>query len=306
MQERINVDDTFPCDTAFLAESREQACLQHGGVCTRFTFNKVEQMDLAEFLRAEVPKLSKQLDKLTVIRNATGGCYMVMLGDQVLRYSLKDVVEVPMDALLECYDAKKKGVLAPGIPFPLVCQCTGDNADKCTVLLPAAKHRYIYRPQDYPPFEIYTPPLWFSVRYTKAGGLLGIGVAVLLEPEVDMTKAKLYRWPLSNVHPSGAVCMGQVTTSQQLADNPSVRDMLNFALELFFNSENNDDLINNQQGNAVDELFATSKNRKKFIDMSKGKPNEHLKRLCILSEPDGWMRLKYTPCSNNPRDFCLQ
>lgn len=315
MQDRINVDDTFPCDTAFLAESRNRACLQHGGVCTRFTFDKVEQMDLAEFLRAEVPKLTKQLDKLTVIRDAAGGCYMTMLGDQVIRYNLRDVVEVPMDALLECCDAKKNEVYTPRISFPLVCQETGSNADSVTVLLPAAKRRFQYRPPMKvswkETFDIYTPPLWFRVRYSKAKGLLGIRVAVALDQSVDIDSAQLHLWPLSNVSNDGSVCMGHVraSTACATAENAKVNDVLGRALDMFFNSENNNDLSRDCiKSDNLDSVFSRCANKQKFIELMEHKDSDTksmLQRLCIMSQPDGWRLLEYKQLGGTARDFCL-
>lgn len=315
MQERISVDDTFPCDTAFLAESRNRACLQHGGVCTRFTFDKVEQMDLAEFLRTEVPKLTKQTDKLTVIRDAAGGCYMVMLGDQVIRYNLRDVVEVPMDALLECCDTAKEQVYTPGIPFPLVCQAIGSNCDRITVMLPAAKRRFQYLPSEKSSwketFDIYTPPLWFGVRTSKAAGLLEVRVAVVLDQEMSIERAQLYRWPLSNVFDSGSVCMGSVSVSSPFGSvgRSGANDVLGAALDMFFNSENNNDLSSDCfDSDNLDSVFSNCANKQKFIDMMAGKDSatkSMLKRLCVMSEPDGWRLLKYKPLCNTTKGFCI-
>lgn len=313
MQERINVDDTFPCGTALLVDTPNKTFLQHGGVCTRIVFDKVEQLDLAEFLRTEVPRLNKQLNKLTVIRNAAGGCYMVMLGDQVLRYSIKDVAEVPLDDFLVELQNNSEQIIAPNIPYPLVCQLIGRERDSITVLLPPTKRCYKYQSPSWDKpelFDIYTPPLWFRVSCSKAGGLLEICVAVALEQCANYRDTQLYSWPLGNVFPQGGVCMGTVTArGTNPAKAPTLRSVLGQALDMFFNSTFNDDLVDTRNCEDVLKSFYTCGNKdryEKLLQTCSERGAHTLRVLCILSDPGGWRTLRYAKITGDAISFCLK
>jgi len=293
------IDNSEPVSMAHLLDADGVSILQHGGVCTRLEFSDVVKMNLAEFLKHEVPRLQKQArdNELHLIRNSTDGYYTAILGDCVIKYDLTDVQECTIQQMLDRVTVAKDETIAPDMPYPLVCMRTKNENVVIIVYLQPTKRRYYSRTYGVDT-EIWWPPVWFKVLFTRAGMFQGAGIQIVPSWKEPWTETELYKVPFPNVYTNGAICYGG--TMMRMPDtgrSPTKYEIVQFGMDMFFNSDWNNHLVNND--NAYwDSVLDGSWEMAAHKDAWKSKVSQYgnsglLKMLCVLEEPNGWRRLKF-------------
>ena len=152
------IDTVTPASAAFLYTREGDVMLQHGGICTRITFDRVEQTDLSTFLSEIVPRMKRDASNLTIIRNPTRGEYTFVLGDAVTIYKVNAIEDVGIADMIERLTIKKaQSVYIPDIPYQIIADVQDEQLRKITVRIP--EHKSVYRCSDLQPRVPCTP--WF-------------------------------------------------------------------------------------------------------------------------------------------------
>lgn len=303
----MEIDNITPSGASLLVDTHSEVLLQHGGVATCLSYNSVEEMTLAEFLRDEVKTLSSTDRSLYILRDACAGAYTFILGDKVIKYNLADVSEVPLSTMVEHLYRDKVEEVVPNLQYPLIALSKSSTTRVLTVRLESMHRRYKAPCIDVET-HIWTPPLWFSVAFNKADDLINASVCVVPDLYEDNRNAKLFRWPLTNVFASGIICMGDAVM-EKAVDATSDGARLQHVIDLFFNAHFNLDLIMSPKelNNMVADAYDKASHKDEYAAIIRNTQNaatrELLRILCVLEDKEGWRRLKLYPMSVDPVTF---
>lgn len=311
--DRIPLDNVTPGDTAFMARGPESVILQHGGVVTRMRYRTVETMSLDTFRTQVVPrlKLDKSERALYELRDTLDGTVTLMLDDQVIKYNLASMEECGLEdfakLLKEEARAKDVVVTTPDLPWSLVAKVQNANRRCITIRLPEERRRY-YMPLYRVSVDIWYPPLWACVKMPANGGTAhGMCLAIEKAFNMDWRKTELLQLPMPNVFDNdGSICYGDVSLATALNGLVTDAQVIMSMLNMFFNSEFNDHLMEYYDFKSIAEqaynALPVDRTYKDLID-------EHyaiadfLKMLRVLKEKNGWRTLKYRPYKQTVEEF---
>lgn len=302
----LDVDQQTPSDVAHIYETRDNVIVQHGGLASRLHFSKASVMDLDTFLTYELPKLKgskKKSADLLVLKDVENNNITLFYDNCVLKYDVDEVEEVTLNNLSKYISTAEMKTFFPGIHYPLVGYVEKPGRKEITVAL--APKKITFRSERFKggPFQdtITLPPLWFRVSLNGANNILGIGIAVVLQNELDPMKTKLHHWVLPNVHSSGEVCLGSTRIEVRGLDKNMITEgvCIQMAMDQIFNSLWNMDLtwdykypeiigksyVNLPKIEDYENRIKTNSADKTVCDM--------LRLLRVLKEPSGWMSLKW-------------
>lgn len=296
----LEVNNSVPTGTAHVFDTDGNVVLEHGGVCTRLEFDKVESMSIDTFRRLELSKLKSSESCLHVVRNAAEDEYAFILGDRVLRYKLVGCSEVPLEQLLKELQMPKAAATTEetGLPWPMICKKTSSEWIVTTVMVPSMKRRYRCATGVSFDLEYWCPDIWFSLTTTTSGAYIRAKVCVVREYQSDFRKTQLWKWPLANVHPGGNICYGGANMTT-IAKIPTLHGKIEEAMSMFFDAVFNVDLLDSYM---IDQMF-----RGITLGDSFGEPYDRLiagaagshadyvrgtlKLLWAMREPGGWRKL---------------
>lgn len=315
--DRLQIDNTKPFGCAQLTEQRDSLMLHHGGTITRIEFDKVELMDIPEFLHTEVGKMQQNLEnkEMYLIRDSLNQAVCVIYGDRVVRYHTLSVEDIPLNMYAKLVQPTEERAFVPNITYPIISYIENKAGYKVTIYREAAPFTYKAASDTfsgYPDFTetIYAPPIWFRVDMTKARSATAAYIAVPQGRCTDAMNTELGMWPLPNVHPNGQVCLGYSEVQTTLTDEQRTLGMvIQLTLDQILNSNWNADLTWNfdyskMLGKAYDQVKPAIKAKyDKIIEKNRGDSNTAnlLRTLAIMSEPGGWLKINYQPLSI-PRD----
>lgn len=311
--ERIRIDNSTPSSMAHLVDMRDKVMLQHGGLCTRLCFDSVEQMDLETFTRVVLPKMKGDRRTLTVIRDAAAGSFMLMLGDQVLRYKLTNVEEVGLADFAKGLQDTSDETFTPDIPYPLVLRSVRSRDGAVVVVVRVDAGPRMYRNgRLHLCRKLYMPPVWFKVTFTKAGCILGESVAVVPENEKRWDATKLYRWPLANVFPTSQVCLGSTRLEMPAgAGGFSEGEIVQLGIDQFFNSDYNLDLllgVEHYQRMLGDDHGDIYMDGELEAALRANRACQGVQGMAsvikVLEDPNGWRTLSWVPLNLTAEAFC--
>lgn len=300
----LDVDQQTPGSVSYMAETRDGILLQHGGSVSRIHFETATVMDMETFLATEVPKLSKTgktKGELYVLRDIENKNITLLYGDCVLKYDVDYVEEVKLDILSKYLQTSEMKTFFPGIHYPLVGYVEKTGRKEITVQIDP--HQITFRTEKFKGglFEdkITLPPIWFRTSINNANAIMGAGIAVVLQRELDPLNTKLYHWVLPNVHGSGEVCLGSTRIEVHGLDTVTEGVCIQMALDQIFNSLWNMDLTWDYDykvvlGDAYNKLPKLNDYEKRIADNSGDATMCHMIRLLrVLKEPSGYLMINW-------------
>lgn len=313
---KIELDTVTPASFAHLVERREDVLLQHGGAVTRMYFDNVEVMNLDAFLQQEVPRLKKQQQTLTVIRDSVSKAVTLITGDQVLMYHLTNMEEVPVNELVKLIKVTSAKTFIPNIGYPLVSYVEKAAEKIITVLV--ENKSFIYRTKMFLPndeefsVKLYLPPIWFQVRLNGANTVIGMKLAAVPEKTLTTEKTCLRLLPLPNIHANGELCLGYsvLKATYDTADEITEGMIIQSSLDQVFNSLWNFDLLDRELSSVVGRSYDTLKikNKEIFDDLVKLRSSDmcramQIRAVAVLTDPNGWKFLDMTKMSSKNRSL---
>lgn len=313
---KIELDTVTPASFAHLVERREDILLQHGGAVTRMYFDNVEVMNLDAFLQQEVPRLKKQQQTLTVIRDSVSKAVTLITGDQVLMYHLTNMEEVPVNELVKLIKVTSAKTFIPNIGYPLVSYVEKAAEKIITVLV--ENKSFIYRTKMFLPndeefsVKLYLPPIWFQVRLNGANTVIGMKLAAVPEKALTTEKTCLRLLPLPNIHANGELCLGYsvLKATYDTADEITEGMIIQSSLDQVFNSLWNFDLLDRELSSVVGRSYDTLKikNKEIFDDLVKLRSSDmcramQIRAVAVLTDPNGWKFLNMTKMSSKNRSL---
>lgn len=313
-ENKIRLDNETPASMSYLYDMRDQVMLQHGGLCTRVHFDKVEQMDMSAFLTVVVPKLRKETEQLTIIRNSAAGAYTLLLGDQVIRYHVTNIAECGLRKL--CEELRKNSsdteLITPNLLQPIIASYKYPGGVTLTVRVDPEKRRY-NSSSPVLSVDYYPPPLWFRLSINTAKDLIGMGIAVIKEMHPNWNQVTLGEWPLANVYRSGAVCVGGSVLWASGGVNAERTDgeVMQQAQHSFFTSNFNQDLLDpagmtQVLGSSFDQLPDAKELEEEMNTQGLQQKSRQLRKLLyVLRDPSGWRKLSYRPLRVAPENFVV-
>lgn len=315
----LDVDQQTPSSTAYIFETKENVILQHGGIASRVSFKKAHVMDLDTFIDVELPKLKatrrKSTEDLYVLKDVENNNITMFYDGCVLKYDVDEVEEVTLDSLSKYIATSEMKTFFPGIHYPLVGYVEKPGRKEITVALDPKK--IVFKSERFKGgfFQdtITLPPLWFRVSLNGANSILGTGIAVVLQKEIDPLKTQLHNWVLPNVHGSGEVCLGSTRIEVKDLDKSMLTEgvCVQMAMDQIFNSLWNMDLTWDYRypeiiGNSYLTLPKLEEYESRIKDNAGDKTVcDMLRLLRVLKEPNGWMTLKW-PVANFTADSFLR
>ena len=312
---KIELDDITPASFSHLIERHDDVLLQHGGVVTRMYFDKVELMDLDAFLQQEVPKLKRQQQELTIIRDSVSKSVSLITGDQVIKYHLTNMEECFADELAKLIKVDEVKTFIPDIHYPLIGYV--DKADYKAITVLIENKSFMYRTKmfggDQKEFatRVHLPPIWLAVRINRAGTVLGARIAAVPEKALRTEDTVLYRLPLPNIHVNGELCLGTAAVKDAFAhvEQPTDGMIIQVVVDQIFNSLWNYDLIDRDLAVVMNDAYKKARviNRDdfdSFISYAAGNQAVamQIRIVGILTDPNGWKLLKYSRMSRNGRE----
>ena len=313
---KIELDTVTPASFAHLVERREDVLLQHGGAVTRMYFDNVEVMNLDAFLQQEVPRLKKQQQTLTVIRDSVSKAVTLITGDQVLMYHLTNMEEVPVNELVKLIKVNSAKTFIPNIGYPIVSYVEKAAEKIITVLV--ENKSFIYRTKMFLPndeefsVKLYLPPIWFQVRLNGANTVIGMKLAAVPEKALTTEKTCLRLLPLPNIHANGELCLGYsvLKATYDTADEITEGMIIQSSLDQVFNSLWNFDLLDRELSSVVGRSYDTLKikNKEIFDDLVKLRSSDmcrsmQIRAVAVLTDPNGWKFLNMTKMSSKNRSL---
>ena len=313
---KIELDTVTPASFAHLVERREDVLLQHGGAVTRMYFDNVEVMNLDAFLQQEVPRLKKQQQTLTVIRDSVSKAVTLITGDQVLMYHLTNMEEVPVNELVKLIKVNSAKTFIPNIGYPIVSYVEKAAEKIITVLV--ENKSFIYRTKMFLSnneefsVKLYLPPIWFQVRLNGANTVMGMKLAAVPEKALTIEKTCLRLLPLPNIHANGELCLGYsvLKATYDNADEITEGMLIQSSLDQVFNSLWNFDLLDRELDSVVGRSYDTLKikNKEIFDDIIKLRSSDmyramQIRAVAVLTDPNGWKFLNMTKMSSKNRSL---
>lgn len=313
---KIELDTVTPASFAHLVERREDILLQHGGAVTRLYFDNVEGMNLDAFLQQEVPRLKKQQQTLTVIRDSVSKAVTLITGDQVLMYHLTNMEEVPVNELVKLIKVNSAKTFIPNIGYPIVSYVEKAAEKIITVLV--ENKSFIYRTKMFLPndeefaVKLYLPPIWFQVRLNGANTVIGMKLAAVPEKALTTETTCLRLLPLPNIHANGELCLGYsvLKATYDTADEITEGMIIQSSLDQVFNSLWNFDLLDRELSSVVGRSYDTLKikNKEIFDDLVKLRSSDmcrsmQIRAVAVLTDPNGWKFLNMTKMSSKNRSL---
>lgn len=313
---KIELDTVTPASFAHLVERREDILLQHGGAVTRMYFDNVEVMNLDAFLQQEVPRLKRQQQTLTVIRDSVSKAVTLITGDQVLMYHLTNMEEVPVNELVKLIKVTSAKTFIPNIGYPIVSYVEKVAEKIITVLV--ENKSFIYRTKMFLPndeefaVKLYLPPIWFQVQLNGANTVIGMKLAAVPEKALTTEKTCLRLLPLPNIHANGELCLGYsvLKATYDTADEITEGMIIQSSLDQVFNSLWNFDLLDRELSSVVGRSYDTLKikNKEIFDDLVKLRSSDmcramQIRAVAVLTDPNGWKFLNMTKMSSKNRSL---
>ena len=274
-------------------------------------FDNVEVMNLDAFLQQEVPRLKKQQQTLTVIRDSVSKAVTLITGDQVLMYHLTNMEEVPVNELVKLIKVTNAKIFIPNIGYPIVSYVE-QAAEKIITVLVENKS-FIYRTKMFLPnneefsVKLYLPPIWFQVRLNGVNTVMGMKLAAVPEKALTIEKTCLRLLPLPNIHTNGELCLGSsvLKTTYDNADEITEGMIIQASLDQVFNSLWNFDLLDSELSSVVGRSYDTLKikNKEIFDDLVKLRSSDmyramQIRAVAVLTDPNGWKFLDMTKMSS--------
>lgn len=316
----LDVDQQTPTDTSYIIENRNSILLQHGGIASRLTFKECAVMDMNTFLQMELPKMQKSRkkadDSLYVLRDTINNNITLMYDDCVLRYKCESIEEVHIDDLAKYIQTTEMKTFFPGISYPLIGYVEQPGRKDITVYVPPRTFNYMSEKFNGGFFQdtITMPPIWFRVTLNNALTVMGCGIAVVLQNELDPMDTVLHNWILPNVHASGDVCLG----SSKLVI-PDVQNMkltegvcIQMALDQILNSYWNLDLTwdynyNQVLGKSYQSLPTIDAYEKRIASNKESAAScDILRVLRVLKEPTGYLKLNWPKARFTAKEFLMR
>lgn len=279
-------------------------------------FDNVEVMNLDAFLQQEVPRLKKQQQTLTVIRDSVSKAVTLITGDQVLMYHLTNMEEVPVNELVKLIKVTSAKTFIPNIGYPIVSYVERASEKIVTVLV--ENKSFIYRTKMFLPndeefsVKLYLPPIWFQVRLNGANTVIGMKLAAVPEKTLTTEQTCLRLLPLPNIHANGELCLGYsvLKATYDNADEITEGMIIQSSLDQVFNSLWNFDLLDRDLSSVVGQSYDTLKikNKEIFDDLVKLRSSDmcramQIRAVAVLTDPNGWKFLNMTKMSSKNRSL---
>ena len=311
--EILQIDEFDPSAQVGTVDGKEAFWLRHGGVCTRLNWSAVERMEIADFLKKEVPQLGKEKDDLYVVRNSVGGSVTFIIGDCVLKYRITDMEETDLDTMTR-YLTVDEEAWNSSLPYPVVAFAKGKSGVKMTMAVEAKRRtvriHYGRDESKVDSFDIWTPPLWFKVSMSLSGALNKASLAVAPERAVPWYTTKLKQWPLSHSGVHGDLCLGNSVFEEQPQDMPGFTPYertLWFTYMRFFGARWNHDMFHPNVLNSGELVDSRSMEYAAWnaAHPASGTWRDMTDVLYMLRNQDGWQRIKYSKlsCCENATEF---
>lgn len=309
----INLDTTVPSDRVYIYDESNNTMLQTGGIVTRLTWDRLERLDLEYFKTKVAPRLNTgEKDNLYVIRDSSAGFYTFILQDSVYRYHLTSTHQVELSDMVLYLRTKTGAMTIYDHPYPCIAEFTAGTRTTWTFRLD--NYTMNYRCES--PFKyegtLYMPPMWAAMTFDVSEhpyNLTQLKLAVVLDDRQDIKERTLYKLPLANCSSiDGKCCLGN---TQVMFGNID-RTKLSFAAQVnahllrYFAAEHNMDLmpmphaVESILGDAFDKLPNAVKDKLPANTITR---REYYKMLLVLSQRNGWTRLKFEPMSEKAEDF---
>ena len=295
----LRIDNILPSGVAHTIDTDGDLRLQHGGLVTRFLFDKVEMCDLETFKTQIAPNIRKDDGNLYVVRNSVEGAASFILGDRCFTYHLTNMEEVRLDALLEKIkpeESQELFVVTPNMTYPLVRYIRRPHS--LTVIAKIPTSQRIYRQaldsegDRVEAFSYYPPPCWMRFDMTLSGALNSANIAVVTEPAMEAKDTVLRAWPLANADSyTGCICFGDSYALGEPVKDINLGYTVSQLVEKFFNSNHNYDLI----PNALPTAMADSR-IEIMLPVSAEASQRHknvLKALSTMQTPEGWRNFNW-------------
>lgn len=247
----IFIDTLVPTAVAHVVDERDAVTLQHNDVCTRISFDKVEAMSLDEYRRDVLSKQQPDDGTLYVVRNPVEGEFSFIMGEQVLRYNIQNMEEVPLKDLVRKLVSGAQGAqiaFVPNMPYPLVYYRRSEDGVEVCYRVASERRVFQFSPKDNRSLKFscpyYPPNLWIRLQLSLTGALTQLNVAVEPQAWHEIKQTRLWQWPLTNAWPTGRVCLGdKVLEDQGMRDDAHLGDVVYRSTLLFFGGWHNFDLF---------------------------------------------------------------
>lgn len=316
--DNIVIDDIDQSGQTYLAETRDKVFMQQGGVCTRFSYDKCTVMDLDTFLTKEVKNLSKMRHntmEVFQLKDLNNNYTSLILGDEVVKYNLTNVEQVPMSILTKELQANGEEVFVPDLHYPIVQYKTkNDGSRDLTILIPPTKRNMLFKFPGLSPLEVQLtlPEMWLRILLNSADSITDLKVAVIKERCRRSLDTTLYMLPLPHMYANGHICLGSATvtgvepTDGERRTNGEIAEL---AISMLFNSTWTNHLIASQKydkiiGNLYEEMPKLAKITDAISNLSADRSTAQCIR-CIrcLMHPTGYLRLNYDKLSVTAASF---
>lgn len=290
------IDDTSVNSVAAMATTSNNFLLQHGGMCSKLSFNSYDVMDIDYFCNKEVPKLKNAKDTLYTIRDLEHDNVTLIYNNKVIKYNVYNVEDISINELSKCLQREQELVFDNSITaYPLVqYKRQMANGDRTVVICKIPSRRIQYKMEHMPVVPIWTPDLWVKFEVNSAYFVQAVGLAVCIESNFDINKTVLGKWPLSNVFADGKVCLGNTFVKNEGFKVDSLGACLELILIQLFDSKWNTHIIPQSTMNrsilsdpAVQEILNN------YVPYNSETSDSVQRLLYVLSKEGAWRYLKF-------------
>ena len=297
------IDDLVPVKDMHLVERDSDLIVQHGGVVTRITFDKVVRMPVSEYFKDSPVKYK---DDFQIIRDYSHGNITMILKDQVAVYSVQAVEDVPLNKLTPLLSVETEQQVFPDIPYPIIGYIVRKDCKIITVYLEPRWFHY-HAAEINPAVRVQHPPLWLRVQLSNSGSLLGCAIALVRTNSVKWEDTKLYHLALPNVFNSHEVCLGGSHIDGGTS-SPTAGQVIMSLYHQIFDSNWNFHLFEQKTVDEITaEAFAAVRQPDTLFDGLTADSHsqlDSLKRLLtVLSIPEGWRLIKWRESRTTATSF---
>lgn len=304
----IVINDLDQSGDMYLIEQRDKFFTQHGGLCTRFSFDEMSVMSLDTFLTKEVKNLAKMRHntmEVYQLKDVVNNHASLIFGDEVVKYNLTNIEQVPMDIMAKELVISDDETLMPELHYPLVQLKTLKNGDRnITVMIPPTKRSLFFK---FPNVKAMTlgltlPEMWLTVKVNQADSIKDIKVAVVKDRCRRTLDTELYVLPLPHMYHNGHICLGSATVVNAPLSNGEKRtngELVELAIAMLFGSEWTNHLITSHSyDNVLGSLYSTMPKVEEIEEAigslsSNRSMAQCLRCIRVLMHPTGYMKLNY-------------
>lgn len=301
-----DINSTLPCGQSHLIDRTSEVVHSHGGIVTAFQFDTLEEMSLEDFMKDVLPKLGKDSENLTIIKDPFTSNIVRILKDNVAVYHITGMQDVFFDSFIERLQMERPVRIQPNLQYPLVeYSATGEGKKAFCVAIPARQFTYHPATRSLSPFVIWHPTLWLYVRLTAANIPDAVRIGAVLERREKIEETQIYRLPFPNIYDNGNICFGGTRFDKLGTGELTVAAAIEMTYQRLFNSEFNFDLMSGTDIRHMISMYESMPVDKEYDTKYNKSSDSNWHYLVALSrvfkEQAGMLKFNYQPMCNGDR-----